>query len=48
MPAFRVSITRLLDLGRFFDRLAVAALFSFGAGGYLVGGWADCVHRGPA
>lgn len=48
MPAFRVSITRPLDLGRFSDRLALAALFSFGAAGYLVGGWADGVQAGLA
>lgn len=48
MPTFRVSVTRPLDLGRFSDRLALAALFSFGAGGYLVGGWADGVEAGLA
>ena len=48
MPSFRVSVTRPLDLDRFTDRLAMAALFAFGAAGYLWGGWAEAVRSGLA
>ena len=48
MRTFRVSVNRPLDLGRPSDRLALAALFAFGAGGYVVGGWAEGVEAGLA
>ena len=48
IPAYRVSVTRPLDLQRFSDRLALASLFVFGAAGYLWGGWAEGVESGLA
>ena len=48
MSAFRVSVTRPLDLGRFTDRLALVSLFGFGVAGYLLGGWAEGIQSGLA
>ena len=47
MP-FRVSITRPLDPQQFTDRLALFALFGFGAAGFILGGWAEGVRAGLA
>ena len=48
MPTFRVSVTRPLDPERFTDRLALLALFGFGAAGFILGGWAEGVRAGLA
>ena len=48
MPRFRVSVTRPLDPERFTDRLALLALFGFGAAGFILGGWAEGVRAGLA
>lgn len=48
MPAFRVSVTRPLDLEQFTDRVAMGSLFVFGAAGYWLGGWPEAVRAGLA
>ncbi|MCE2527814.1 MAG: hypothetical protein J4G00_09820 [Actinomycetia bacterium] len=48
MPAFRVSVTRPLDLEQFTDRVAMTCLFLFGAAGYWWSGWPEAVQAGLA
>lgn len=48
IPAFRVSVTRPLDLEQLTDRVAMASLFVFGAAGYWWGGWPEAVQAGLA
>ena len=43
-----MSVTRPLDPERFTDRLALLALFGFGAAGFILGGWAEGVRAGLA